>query len=286
MTNDHEIYFERRGAAGLITLNRPAALNALTHGMVLAMREKLEAWATDPDVAAVVVRGAGERAFCAGGDIRAIASSGSAGTALRARFLARRIYLECDDQALSQALYRVDPRHRDGRGRWCIRTRTISRGGETTLFAMPETGIGFFPDVGGSYFLPRCPGEIGMYLALTGARLKAGRNALCGYCDPHGDANRLGQIHRRACGREPRTRRTCWRSIARQRPKWRRRSRSFARSSTGYLPAEFRRGNSGGAGWRRRRLAAHDRRHDPQQIADLAETDIPADARGQGAFLW
>ena len=176
-----EILFERRGAAGLITLNRPAALNALTHGMVLAMREKLEAWATDPDVAAIVVRGAGERAFCAGGDIRAIASSGSAGTAYARDFWR--------DEYILNAMIKHYPKP------YVALIHGIVMGGgvgvsvhgqyrvasETTLFAMPETGIGFFPDVGGSYFLPRCPGEIGMYLALTGARLKVDDTRYVGF---------------------------------------------------------------------------------------------------------
>ena len=173
MTDEPEILFEKRGAAGIVTLNRPKALNALTHGMVVAMKAKLDEWVGDPSIGVVIVRGAGERAFCAGGDIRAIAESGRAGTSYALDFW--------HDEYLLNATIKHYPKP------YVAFIHGIAMGGgvgvsvhgqyriacETTLFAMPETGIGFFPDVGGSYFLPRCPGEIGMYLALTGARLKA-----------------------------------------------------------------------------------------------------------------
>src|SRR5262249_14750519 len=81
MSDEAEVLFERRGAIGLITLNRPKALNALTHAMCLEMKPQLDAWAADADVKSVVVRGAGDRAFCAGGDIRALYESGKAKTA-------------------------------------------------------------------------------------------------------------------------------------------------------------------------------------------------------------
>jgi enoyl-CoA hydratase len=171
MTSENDILFERRGAAGVITLNRPRTLNALTHAMVVAMKAQLDAWAGDPEIACVVVRG--ERAFCAGGDIRAIAESGRAGTPYALDFWR--------DEYILNAAIKHYPKP------YLALISGIAMGGglgvsvhgnyrvvdETALVAMPETGIGFFPDVGGSYFLPRCPGEIGMYLALTGARLRA-----------------------------------------------------------------------------------------------------------------
>jgi len=168
-----EVLFERRGAVGLITLNRPKALNALTHGMVVAMKTRLDEWATNPAVGTVVIRGAGERAFCAGGDIRAIAQSGRAGGQYALDFWR-------DEYRLNAAIKHYPKPY------LALIHGIVMGGGvgvsvhgqyrvacETTLFAMPETGIGFIPDVGGSFFLPRCPGEIGMYLALTGVRLKA-----------------------------------------------------------------------------------------------------------------
>jgi len=169
---DAEILFERRGAIGLVTLNRPKALNALTHEMCRLMSAQLEAWKSDALVSCVVVRGAGERAFCAGGDIRSLYDSGKAGTPY-----ARAFYRD---------EYRLDAAIKHFPKPYVALIRGIVMGGgvgisvhgrfriadETTTFAMPETGIGLFPDVGGSYFLPRCPGEVGMYLALTGSRLK------------------------------------------------------------------------------------------------------------------
>ncbi len=180
MTSDPEILFEQRGAVGLVTLNRPKALNALTHGMVVVMKAMLDEWAVDPAIGIVVVRGAGEKAFCAGGDIRAIAKSGRAGTSYALDFW--------HDEYILNATIKHYPKP------YLALIHGIVMGGgvgvsvhgryrvacETTLFAMPETGIGFFPDVGGSYFLPRCPGELGMYLALTGARLKVADAHYCG----------------------------------------------------------------------------------------------------------
>jgi len=172
MTEMDDILFEKRGVAGFIALNRPQALNALTHAMVEAMKAQLDAWAADPGISCVVVCGAGERAFCAGGDIRAIAESGHAGTSYALDFWR--------DEYILNATIKHYPKP------YVALMHGIVMGGglgvsvhgnyrvvdETALVAMPETGIGFFPDVGGSYFLSRCPGEIGMYLALTGARLK------------------------------------------------------------------------------------------------------------------
>ena len=172
MTDEPEVLFERKGALGLITLNRPKALNALTHGMCLEMHAQLHAWAGDPAVKSVAVRGAGDRAFCAGGDIRALYDSGRSGTPYARDFW--------HDE------YRLDAAIKHFPKPYVALIRGIVMGGgvgvsingshrvadESITFAMPETGIGLFPDVGGSYFLPRLAGEAGMYLALTGARLK------------------------------------------------------------------------------------------------------------------
>lgn len=171
--SEAEVLFERRGAVGLITLNRPKALNALTHDMCLKMKAQLDMWADDASVGCVIVGAAGDRAFCAGGDIRSLYESGKAGTSYALDFYR--------DEYILNATIKHYPKP------YIALIHGIVMGGgvgvsvhgahvvadKTTTFAMPETGIGLFPDVGGSYFLPRCPGEIGMYLALTGARLKA-----------------------------------------------------------------------------------------------------------------
>lgn len=169
-----DILFERRGRIGLVTLNRPAALNALTHDMNLRLDAALIDWAGDPTVDAVVVIGAGERAFCAGGDVRALYDARNSPS----RALHRAFYR--DEYRLNRHIFRY------GKPYIAVIDGIVMGGGvgvsihgrfrvvtEKAVFAMPETGIGLFPDVGGSYFLPRCPGRIGLYLGLTGARLGA-----------------------------------------------------------------------------------------------------------------
>jgi enoyl-CoA hydratase len=166
-----DVLLSREGALGHITLNRPKALNALTHGMCASILGQLQEWAHDPDVKAVLIDAVPGRAFCAGGDLRAIYESGRKhdGTA----------------QAFFTTEYRLNAAVKHFPKPYIALIDGIAMGGgvgvsvhgshrvvsENALFAMPETAIGLFPDVGGSYFLPRLPGELGMYLALTGARI-------------------------------------------------------------------------------------------------------------------
>ncbi|MGE4220980.1 MAG: enoyl-CoA hydratase/isomerase family protein, partial [Alphaproteobacteria bacterium] len=173
MTDAPEILHEVADGLALVTLNRPAALNALTLGMVRALDPLLAGYAADPDIRAVAVRGAGEKGFCAGGDIRALHDSRARGDSLAADFFREE--------------YRLDRRIFTFPKPYIALMDGIVMGGgvgvsvhggfrivcEATVFAMPETGIGMFPDVGGAYFLPRLPGGIGMFLAMTGARLRA-----------------------------------------------------------------------------------------------------------------
>lgn len=171
--SEPEILFENRGAVGLITLNRPKALNALTLNMVTAMQAKLEEWATDASVAMVVVRGAGERAFCAGGDIRAVRESGLAGTSYALDFWRAEYALNTFIKRYPKPYIALIHGICMGGGLGVSvhgRYRVTS---SSAIYAMPETGIGFFPDVGGSYFLSHMPGQTGMYMGLTGARVKA-----------------------------------------------------------------------------------------------------------------
>jgi enoyl-CoA hydratase len=172
-----EILFEKMpgqvGALGLITLNRPQALNALSHEMIIKMYQQLIHWKEDAEVKAIVIQGAGEKAFCAGGDIR-------------------KVYDAKNDEALTMKQffwdeYRLNSLIHHYSKPYIALLNGITMGGgvgvslhgshrvatEKFLFAMPETGIGFFPDIGGSYFLSRCKGRMGIYLGLTGARIKA-----------------------------------------------------------------------------------------------------------------
>jgi enoyl-CoA hydratase len=201
--SDDDVHFERRGCLGLITLNRPKALNALTHAMCVAMKKKLDEWAKDSRVGAVAIRGEGDRAFCAGGDIRALYDSGRAGTPYAFEFYR-------DEYRLNAAIKHFTKPY-------VALLRGIVMGGgvgvsvhgshrvadETAVFAMPETGIGLFPDVGGSYFLPRCPGEIGMYLALTGARIKTADMLYADVATHHVTAGKTGELVERLVEGEP-----------------------------------------------------------------------------------
>ena len=168
----NDILFERRGAAGLITLSRPKALNALTQGMVVAGKAQLDAWARDDAIKCVIIRGEGERAFCAGGDIRALYESGKTGTSYALDFYRNEYRLDAAIKHFPKPYIALMHGIVMGGGVGVSVHGSHRVASETTVFAMPETGIGLFPDVGGSYFLPRCPGALGMYLALTGARLK------------------------------------------------------------------------------------------------------------------
>ncbi|MEM6679856.1 MAG: enoyl-CoA hydratase/isomerase family protein [Pseudomonadota bacterium] len=181
-----DILFERRGALGLITLNRPKALNALTHAMALALEVQLDAWAADERVLTVAIQGAGDRAFCAGGDIRALYEGGRPGRERgRANFA-----FYADEYRLNWKIHHFPKPY------IAIMDGIVMGGGvgvsihgshriatERTVFAMPETGIGLFPDVGATWFLPRLKGETGLWLGLTGARLKGGDAVAGGVCD-------------------------------------------------------------------------------------------------------
>ena len=172
MSSEPEVIFEKRGAVGLITLNRPKALNALTHDMCLKMKAQLDAWKDDAAVSVVVVQGSGDRAFCAGGDIRSLYESGKAGTSYALDFYRDEYVLDAAIKHYPKPYIAMIHGIVMGGGVGVSVHGSARVANETTTFAMPETGIGLFPDVGGSFFLPRCPGQLGMYLALTGARLK------------------------------------------------------------------------------------------------------------------
>lgn len=165
------IIARKQGAIGRITLNRPEALNALTTTMCEAMTRALLDWRDDAEVLAVVVDGSGDRAFCAGGDVIMLHDSGKAKDG-RAEAFWRVEY------ALNELIHTYPKPYvalidgivmGGGVGLSVHGDHRVA--GDTTLFAMPETGIGYFPDVGGTYFLPRLRQDIGNWLGLTGARL-------------------------------------------------------------------------------------------------------------------
>ena len=165
----------RDGRIGRIVLNRPRALNALDLGMIRGIRAALAAWRDVPEVHAVVIEGAGGRAFCAGGDIRAIRHHAVSGEhdAVEEFFVA--------EYALNREIAEYPKPYVAlidgicmGGGIGVSVHGTARVATEAAVFAMPETAIGFFPDIGASFFLPRLPGALGLYLGLTGRRVEGG----------------------------------------------------------------------------------------------------------------
>lgn len=185
----------RLGALGVIRLNRPQVLNALAPEQFPAITRQLRAWADDDSVGAVVVEAAGERAFCAGGDIRAVWEGRARGDM-------------AGNRALFRAEYTLDRLiHRYSKPYVALINGIVMGGGagisvngafqvvtERASFAMPEAGIGFFPDVGGTHFLGRCPGHVGLYLGLTGTRLNAADMLWAGLASHYVPSMRLTDV--------------------------------------------------------------------------------------------
>ncbi|WP_068158832.1 enoyl-CoA hydratase/isomerase family protein [Rhodococcus phenolicus] len=178
-----EVLVEVADGVGRLTLNRPKAINALNHGMVRTMAEKLLEWSADETVTAVVVDGAGERGLCAGGDIVSIYHDAKDGGTGSQEFWR-------DEYILNAAIGRYPKPY------VAIMDGIVMGGGvgisahgnvrvvtERSTIAMPEVGIGFVPDVGGTFLLSRAPGELGTHIALTTGRLKAGDAIALGFAD-------------------------------------------------------------------------------------------------------
>ncbi len=169
---EQEVLFTKKGAIGHILLNRPKALNALTLSMVMEMTRTLQNWADDDAVLVVVIEGTGEKGFCAGGDIRALYESGKAGTGYWYEFYSNEYRLNTLIKEYPKPYIAIMNGITMGGGVGVSVNGSHRIVSDRTVFAMPETGIGLIPDVGGSYFLPRLRGEAGMYLGLTGARMR------------------------------------------------------------------------------------------------------------------
>ncbi len=193
--DETDIICERRGAAGFVLLNRPKALNALTHGMVRALARALDGWERDAAVERVVVAGAGERAFCAGGDIRELYDLGKAGEhAAQVEFWREEYVLNRRIARYPKPYVALIDGFVMGGGVGVSIHGSHRVAGDRLAFAMPEVGIGFFPDVGGTYFLPRMPGRSGTWLALTGARIGAGDACALGLATSFASSTQLGEL--------------------------------------------------------------------------------------------
>jgi enoyl-CoA hydratase len=189
-----EVLFQRRGHLAVITLNRPSAVNALTAGMVAAMLEQLTAWADDDGVATVLVRGTGERGLCAGGDIVAIYRDILAGGDDTANFWQSEYRLN----AMISAYPKPYVAFMDGLvlgggvGISAHGSVRVVTGG--TRMGMPETTIGFVPDVGGTWLLAKSPGEAGTHAALTGAHLSGSDALFLGLADHYVPSESLPEL--------------------------------------------------------------------------------------------
>ncbi|MEV0685223.1 enoyl-CoA hydratase/isomerase family protein [Nocardia sp. NPDC050378] len=198
MTGEPEVLITVENGLGLITLNRPKAINALNHPMVLAITDALRVWVSDDAVRAVVVTGAGERGLCAGGDIVAIHADATTG-ALDADSPTGRFWR---DEYLLNAMIGRYPKP------YVVVMDGIVMGGgvglsahgshrivtERSRIGMPEVGIGFVPDVGGTFLLSRAPGEVGTHVALTTARMTAGDAIAVGFADHYVPSTALAQL--------------------------------------------------------------------------------------------
>jgi enoyl-CoA hydratase/carnithine racemase len=176
-----------RNRVGHLTLNRPSALNTLNLSMVSLLYRHLWVWEKDPKIVAVTIRGAGEKAFCAGGDIRMLYDSHKAGDDLHEVFLEEEYVLDEYLHGYSKPVLALLDGYVLGGGMGLAQAASLRVITERTRMGMPEVGIGFFPDVGGSYFLPRLPGELGIYLGVTGCQIRAADALyanLADYCLP------------------------------------------------------------------------------------------------------
>lgn len=203
MTDMPEIICERSGSAGVVILNRPKALNALTVGMVRGLYQALAAWQDDPAIKCVVVKGAGEKAFCAGGDVRWIRDVSLEGRRDEA------LGFWYDEYRLNTLIKRYPKPYISliggivmGGGVGVSIHGTHRIAGDNYLFAMPEVGIGFFPDVGASYPLSRLPGNVGAYLTTTGDRLRRADAVYLGIATHAVETARFAELESRLAGGE------------------------------------------------------------------------------------
>jgi len=204
-----DVIAQIENGVGRLTLNRPAALHALNTAMCELMIEALLAWRGDPAVHAVLIDHSGERGFCAGGDIRMLAESGAGDGAAARRFFFIEYQLNVLLFDYPKPVVTIMDGVTMGGGVGLAMPSRYRVATERTNFAMPETGIGLFPDVGGGWHLPRLPGETGMWLALTGARLRGADCLALGIATHFVESGKVAELkeflvsaHPRLCGDE------------------------------------------------------------------------------------
>lgn len=204
MTAEPDILFDRRGAAGIVTINRPQALNAVSHAMVRALAFQLSRWQDDPAVTRVVVTARGGRAFSAGGDLRGLYDLGRAGRYDEALTFFREEYiLNAQIKHYRKPYVSLIDGIVMGGGAGISVHGSHRVAGDKFVFAMPEVGIGFFPDIGATWFLTRMPGELGLYCALTGERLNGADALAAGIATHRVSSTRFAELAEALCGNVP-----------------------------------------------------------------------------------
>jgi enoyl-CoA hydratase len=191
---DGDVLVRECGALRRLTLNRPQALNALTLDMAVTMTAWLRAWASDDAAGTVLIDGAGERGLCAGGDLRALYDAAKINDPLPAKFWATEYRLDVLIARYRKPVVVVMDGLTMGGGVGISAHAAHRVVTERSAIAMPEVGIGYFPDVGVSFLLARTPGLVGTHLALTGERINAADAIYCGLADIHIAAAKLAEL--------------------------------------------------------------------------------------------
>lgn len=192
--NESGVRFEVTGALGIVTLDRPRALNALTHDMVLAIAERLDVWADDAAVERVLLEGAGDRAFCAGGDVVAVRADALAGGTASRDFWRDEYTLNARIARYPKPIIALMDGLVLGGGVGLAGHASHRVVTENAKVGMPETTIGFVPDVGGTWLLARAPGELGTLLALTAVPVGPGDAIQLGLADWFVPRTRLAEL--------------------------------------------------------------------------------------------
>ncbi|MGB0972097.1 MAG: enoyl-CoA hydratase/isomerase family protein [Mycobacterium sp.] len=192
MDENEDVLVSVERGVGLLTLNRPKAINSLTHPMVGQISAALNDWEHDESVRAVVISGAGDRGLCAGGDVVAIYHSAKAGGAEARQFWADEYRLNAYIDSYQKPFVALMGGITMGGGVGISAHCSVRVVTETTKMAMPEVGIGFIPDVGGTFILSRAPGLLGVHAALTGAPFTGADAIALGFADHFVPNDRLG----------------------------------------------------------------------------------------------
>lgn len=188
VTENEDVLVSVRNGVGILTLNRPKAINSLNDAMVAGMSEALHAWENDDSVHTVLLTGSGERGLCAGGDVVALYHSAREGGADARRFWYDEYLLNAYIGSYPKPYVALMDGIVMGGGVGVAAHGTVRVATDTTKMAMPEVGIGFIPDVGGTYLLSRAPGALGLHAALTGAPFSGADAIAMGFADhyvPH-----------------------------------------------------------------------------------------------------